>query len=229
MASIDQTAHAAAASPIDGIPEPAQAQQSESMPDAPVPSMRSEIALSPDPAAEPVSGGQSPDPVQRPTAQQSRERIEALRTSGEHKVADLLERKQTIDDVQTELASMQAARPNSPHYGDAKFLESYEATRLAGKGPAEAAAHAGLISAANAVAASVGMREKAVNAMHSALQDMPIDKAAGFVERFTKALIQRGLMQPFEGQDQVARVLERSRDAAMHTALDSLYSTASNA
>lgn len=155
------------------------------------------------------------------------DRIQRLRDSGEHKVADLLQRSQdrnkTMGDVQTELASMQAGRPDLPHHGSPTFNDHYQQQRLAGSKPAEASAHAGMLHAVQLAAPQIGMPEAAVKALTAKLQDIPIDEAPAFVERFTKALIGNGMIRPFEGSNHVASALEHARDAAMHGALDSLY------
>jgi hypothetical protein len=155
------------------------------------------------------------------------DRIQRLRNSGEHKVADMLQRSQdrakTMGDVQTELSSMQAANPDLPHHGDPAFNDHYQQQRLAGSKPAEASAHAGMMSAMQLAAPQIGMPEAAVKALTAKLRDLPIDEAPGFVERFTQKLIDKGVMKPFNGVDQIATVLEHARDGAIHGALQGVY------
>jgi hypothetical protein len=178
-----------------------------------------------------TTSGRSEQAAQAPEAQHSMgpnlDRIQRLRDAGEHKVADLLQRSQdrnkTMSDVQTELASMQAASPGLPHHGNSVFNDHYQQQRLAGSKPAEASAHAGMMSAVQLVAPEIGMPEAAVKALAAKLKDLPIDEAPGFVERFTRALIEKGVVQPFEGSGRLASMLEDARDSAMHGALDSLY------
>lgn len=154
-------------------------------------------------------------------------RIQRLRDTGEHKVADILqrshERNQTMGEVQSELASMQAASPDLPHHGNSAFNEHYQQRRLAGIKPAEASAYAGLMHAVQLAAPTIGMPDKAVKALVAKLQEVPIDEAPGFVERFTKALIKGGMIASFDGSEHIASALEHARDAAMHGALNGLY------
>jgi hypothetical protein len=150
-------------------------------------------------------------------------RIQRLRDSGETRVADILQRRQTLDDAQTELASMQAAGPNLQHHADPVFNHHYQQQRLAGMKPAEASGHAGILAAIQSEAPRIGMSDAAVIALTAKLQVIPIDEAPGFIERFTQALIKRGMVQPFEGVNQMAALLEQARDSAMNGALDSLY------
>lgn len=184
--------------------------------------------------ADTVTSVDSPSQAEAPAVAMSESaqsepvsRIQRLRDSGEHKVADLLQRSQdrnkTMGDVQNELSSMQAANPDLPHHGSPTFNDHYQQQRLAGSKPAEASAHAGMLHAVKLAAPKIGMPEAAVKALTAKLQDIPIDEAPAFVERFTKALIGNGMIQPFEGSNQVASALENARDAAMHGALDSLY------
>jgi hypothetical protein len=155
-------------------------------------------------------------------------RIQRLRDSGETRVADILQRRQTLDDVQTELASMQAAGPNLQHHADPVFNHHYQQQRLAGMKPAEASGHAGILAAVQSAAPRIGMSDAAVTALSAKLQVIPIDEAPGFIERFTQALIRRGMVQPFEGVNQMAALLEQARDSAMNGALDSLYGSHSS-
>lgn len=150
-------------------------------------------------------------------------RIQRLRDSGENKVADILQRRQTLGAVQTELASMQAATPDLQHHASPAFSQHYQQRRLAGMKPAEASAHAGMLAAVQSAAPQIGMPDTAIKALAAKLPDIPIDEAPGFIERFTLALIKRGIVQPFEGSNQIADMVERARDTAMNGALDSLY------
>lgn len=175
--------------------------------------------------ANPSGVLQSSEPLQVAQPQQGApvERIQRLRDSGENKVADMLQRRQTLGTVQTELASMQAATPDLQHHASAAFSQHYQQRRLAGMKPAEASAHAGMLAAVQTAAPQIGMPDSAVKALTAKLQDVPIDEAPGFIERFTQALIKRGMVQPFEGSNQIASMAEQARDSAMNAALDGLY------
>jgi hypothetical protein len=165
-------------------------------------------------------------PVQHPELT----RIQQLRDAGENSVADLLQskydRNQTLNDAEWELANMKVSTPGLPHHYNPAFNDHYTQQRLAGSKPAEASAQAGMLSALEIAAPKIGMPENAVKALEAKLQDVPIDQFPGLAERFTQGLIERGVIQPFEGSDQVAAVLERARDSAMHSAVDSLYQAA---
>ncbi len=150
-------------------------------------------------------------------------RIQRLRDSGEIRVADILQRRQTLDDARAELASMQAAGPDMAHLASSDFTRNYKQQRLAGVKPAEASAHAGMVTAMQTVAPQFGMPDTAIKALAAKMQDVPIDEAPGFVERFTQGLIKRGVISPFDGSDKIADLLEQARDSAMNGALDSLY------
>jgi hypothetical protein len=179
---------------------------------------RNEVAAAPVPPAARLSdlaNGQGVDLVNR------------LRDSGEHKVADILqrsqERRQAMNDVQTELASMQGANPDLPHHGSQVFNDRYQLHRLEGSRPAEASAYAALLHSVHAIAPQIGLPAKAIKALDEKLKEISIDDAPGFVERFTKGLIKRGLVEPTDKADQIASTLEDARDAAMHSALNALY------
>jgi len=152
-------------------------------------------------------------------------RIQQLRDAGENSVADLLQSKfdhnQTLGDAQWELANMKASTPDLTHHDHPAFSDHYQQQRLAGRKPAEASAQAGMLSAVQQVAPE--LPDKAVKMLAEKAKDVSIDKFPGIAERFVKGLVERGVIQPFEGADRVAVVLENARDTAMHSALDSLY------
>lgn len=153
--------------------------------------------------------------------------IQRLRDSGEEAVAAMLqrdhERTQTLESARNELASMRDRTPDLPHHGDPAFNDHYQQRRMAGIGPAEASAHAGITAGVHEIASKIGLPDPALKALTAKLQDMPIEDAPGFVERFTQKLIEKGVMKPFDGADQIASILTQARDQAMHGALNSLY------
>lgn len=185
---------------------------------------RAQAAASTDQPGQPELS-QSPDPAQFAQQQKNApvDRIQALRDAGENTVADLLHRDKTMGDVQTELTSMQAATPDPQHHASTTFSQHYQQRRLAGMKPAEASAHAGIVAAVQDIGPKIGLPEKAIKLLAEKLNDTPIDAAPGVVERFTQGLIKRGLVEPFEGSDQIASIITQARDQAMHGALDSLY------
>jgi hypothetical protein len=179
--------------------------------------------------AQPAAGDGMATTAQANSADQHPEltRIQQLRDAGEHHVAGMLQRKhdrnQAINDVQSELAKMKASMPDLPRYGDPVFNDHYQQQRLAGLKPAEASGYAGLLHAVQLSAPAIGMPDKAVKMLAEKAGDVTVDKFPGFVERFVKGLIERGVMQPFEGSDQIASTLEHARDSAILGAVDSLY------
>lgn len=186
--------------------------------------------VAPAPAAS--EGTAAPAPLQSvasatPGQHPELARIQQLRDAGEHRVAALLqrnhERNQTLNDVQSELASMQTATPDLPHHGHPAFNDHYQQQRLAGLKPAEASGYAGLLHALQLSAPAIGMPDRAVKMLAEKVKDVPIDKFPGVAERFVKGLIERGVMQPFEGSGQIASALEHARDSAILGAVDSLY------
>lgn len=208
QAATDSGVNLDQAAPVEGVSD-LRAQPSEVMASQGTP--RSAGTLQPEAMSSPVT------------------RIQRLRDSGETRVADILQRRQTLDDAQTELASMQAAGPDMAHLASSDFTRNYKQQRLAGIKPAEASAHAGMVTAMQSVAPQFGMPDTAIKALAAKMQDVPIDEAPGFVERFTQGLIKRGVISPFDGSDKIADLLEQARDSAMNGALDSLYSDQSGA
>jgi hypothetical protein len=197
------------AAPVEGVAD-LQAQPPEVMASQGTPQSAGTLQ----PEAMAMSGPMQVDPATR---------IQRLRDSGETRVADILQRRQTLDDAQTELASMQAAGPDMAHLASSDFTRNYKQQRLAGVKPAEASAHAGMVTAMQSAAPQFGMPDAAVKALAAKMQDVPIDEAPGFVERFTQGLIKRGVISPFDGSDKIADLLEQARDSAMNGALDGLY------
>lgn len=153
--------------------------------------------------------------------------IQRLHDSGEGTVAAMLQREhdraQTLESARSELANMRDRTPDLPHHGDPAFNDHYQQRRLAGAGPAEASAHAGITAGVHEIASKIGLPDPALKALTVKLQDMPIEDAPGFVERFTQKLIDKGVMKPFPGADQIASILTHARDQAMHGAVGSLY------
>jgi hypothetical protein len=201
---------------IDGT-QTAQAQQATSQGQETVAADQSAAGGGMATTAQAISAAQHPELT----------RIQQLRDAGEHHVAGMLQRKhdrnQAINDVQSELAKMKASMPDLPRYRDPVFNDHYQQQRLAGLKPAEASGYAGLIHAVQLSATAIGMPDKAVKILAEKAGDVTVDKFPGFVERFVKGLIERGVMQPFEGSDQIASTLEHARDSAILGAVDSLY------
>lgn len=154
-------------------------------------------------------------------------RIQRLKDAGEDQVASVLQRnhdrEQTLGAVQAELAGLLEAAPDLPHHQNAHFQSAYQQQRVAGAKPAEAAARAGIIAAVQETAPGAGMPARAVAALREKLEAMPVDDAPGFVQRFTQALIAKGVFPAFEGADQIEQMLTHARDGSMNAMVDSVY------
>jgi hypothetical protein len=153
--------------------------------------------------------------------------IQRLRDAGEESVATRLQgdydHAQTLDSVRNELAAMQASNPDAPHHASPAFSAAYQQRRLAGVKPAEASAQAGVMAAVQDIAPKIGLSDKAVNALMAKLDEIPIDRAPVVVERFAKSLMEKGVIQRVPGGDQIAAIVQESRDSAMHDAVGALY------
>ncbi len=159
--------------------------------------------------------------------QQALVRIYRLREAGEDGVADLMqqdhERDQRKSAVPTELARMRELAPDLGHHNVPEFAKAYEELRSAGVKPAEAAGRAGIMAAVAVRAPEIGLPPKALAALQAQLQTLPLDAAPAFAQRFTVGLVKRGVMQPFEGMEEVGAMLTHDRDGAMHAAADAAY------
>lgn len=136
-------------------------------------------------------------------------RIKALRDAGETDAADQMQQKHDIDSEIQRLP------------GNDEFAQVYREMRTTGVKPAEAAARSAV--AVTFKGTAVGLPEKALSAAMAKAKDMPLDEVPGFLQRFTTSLAKRGLVQPFEGMDQLGAQLEAARDDAMDTTLGAIY------
>lgn len=191
----------------------------------------SEGAMPQDATRQVVAGGEMHEAAQvEPAAEPVHPmvaRIQRLKDAGEDQVAKMLQRnydqEQTLGAVQTELAGLLESAPDLPHHQNAHFQTAYQQQRTAGAKPAEAAARAGILAAVQETAPGAGMPAKAVAALQAKLDKMPVDDAPGFVQRFTQLLIAKGVMQEFQGADQIEQMLVRARDGSMNAMVESAY------
>lgn len=146
-------------------------------------------------------------------------RIKQLRDAGETGVADLLQTKHdkqsAIESVDSELAAM----PGNP-----EFQNAYRNMRTAGLKPAEAAGRSAVTVTFQGLAAQTGIPTKAADAALQKASTLPIDQVPGFFAKYTQALAARGLVQSFDGIDQLAGSLETARDEAIDAAMGAAYS-----
>ena len=141
-------------------------------------------------------------------------RIQNLRAAGETAAADLLQQKHeqatAAESVEAEISAMP---------GNQAFAQQYRAMRSTGMKPTEAAARSAATVTFGGIALDAGVPDKAMQAAMTAAQDMPLDKVPGFFQKFTDALLKRGMVQPNDALAQVAQSVEAARDDALEVAI----------
>lgn len=154
-------------------------------------------------------------------------RIRRLRDAGETEVAELMQqshaKEQRLSSAPSELTAMQGLAPDLAFTQIPEFQQTYMQLRGAGTKPAEAAARAGMLAAVQTQGPSIGMPGKALSMLIEQMGTMPLEKVPGFAQRFTAALIDKGVLAPFEGVEQIAQLLEGARDASMNAMAESAY------
>lgn len=143
-------------------------------------------------------------------------RIKRLRDAGETGAADLLQRGLDGRNADAELSSI---TPLADFAAAPEFQESYRALRTEGVKPVEAAGRSALASTFRGAAGEVGLSEKATSAALESAKKLPLDKQAGFLQRFVKALASRGAIPEADGIDGMAAAMEERRDHAMNAAI----------
>lgn len=157
--------------------------------------------------------------IQQTTAGTAREaRIKQMQDAGETATADLLKRQHdkatAVEAVDSELQRM----PGTPAYAD-----TYRALRTAGVKPAESAARANMVAMFQGAAESAGIPEKALSMATEKAKELPLDQVPSFFQKFTNGLAARGVIQTFNGMDQMASSVEQARDDAIERATSAMY------
>ena len=141
------------------------------------------------------------------------DRIKFLRDAGEVNAADLLQKRLDTQQlgpmVERELASLQLDGTQS-----ALFTNQYRMLRSEGVTPVEAAGRTAVLTDFRNTAAEVGMSEKAMAAVIEAAKKKGLDELPGFLNRYTKILADKGLIQPVEMGEQLTATRDRSIEAA---------------
>jgi hypothetical protein len=142
--------------------------------------------------------------------------VKRLRASGDSAAADLIERQATEKIIPVEIEKMgdAAAHP--------AFQAAYRANRSEGLKPAEAAARAGMATGFQELATATGISDKAVAKATEAAKKLPLDKVPGFLDKFTAALIRRGMGTPLP-DGTVAGAVGALRDDAMKSVTETFY------
>ena len=145
-------------------------------------------------------------------------RIKTLRDAGEDAAAELLQKKHDHATVQEAVDSELQRMP-----GNELFANAYRGLRTNGVKPVEAAARSAVNVTFQGVSEASGIPQQALGAAMEKAKDMPLNEVPGFFQRFTAALVKRGLVQPNELLPTIGANLEAARDDAMETAVGAMY------